>query len=336
MMSFGFSLLRLQALRRHCMRVLHLPGTCTRQDLAKVVGAAAAFSSEIDPKDKVYSWSAGYWFLVIDDDCGYSSYPLRCRHPWKSLVFGQFRHQSLHLYLINTYEDLKNRPSSFVILSMAADCKSQLNSFTLVSRCQYTIFVIAGRTWRAVCQTCLPLDCRSAIHCSELFLCVIAGLLQLATRKPIRSRVPWFFSEESRCDNDNWCNRGTQLPTNSVAAIVRPGPSWMHKALFALCQLCTLAQTLDVARRLDSRSRHSQANCSPKSGNWALLDVTFDEPGKYSLKGWSFCCIDVLNLCWVRAWSQIKFKSGWSLLQEIMGLHAKGPKQETLEVPPPL
>ena len=163
MMSFGFSLLRLQALRRHCMRVLHLPGTCTRQDLAKVVGAAAAFSSEIDPKDKVYSWSAGYWFLVIDDDCGYSSYPLRCRHPWKSLVFGQFRHQSLHLYLINTYEDLKNRPSSFVILSMAADCKSQLNSFTLVSRCQYTIFVIAGRNWRAVCQTCLPLDCRSAI-----------------------------------------------------------------------------------------------------------------------------------------------------------------------------
>lgn len=145
-----------------------------------------------------------------------------------------------------------------------------------------------------------------------------------------------FFSEESRCDNDNLCNRGTQLPTNSVAAIVRPGPSWMHKALFALCQLCTLAQTLDVARRLDSRSRHSQANCSPKSGNWALLDVTFDEPGKYSLKGWSFCCIDVLNLCWVKAWSQRKFKSGWSLLQEIMGLHAKGPKQETLEVPPPL
>ena len=143
------------------------------------------------------------WFLVIDDDRGYSSYPLRCRHPWKSLVFGQFRHQPLHLYLINRYEDLKNSPSSFVILSIAANCKSQLNPFTLVSRCQYTILVIAGRNWRAVCQTCLPLDCRSAIHCSELFLCVIAGLLQLATRKPIRSRVPWFFSEESRCDNDN-------------------------------------------------------------------------------------------------------------------------------------
>jgi len=65
MMSFGFSPLRLQALRRHCMRVLHLPGTCTRQDLAKVVGAAAAFSSEIDPKDKVYSWSAGSLLLTM-------------------------------------------------------------------------------------------------------------------------------------------------------------------------------------------------------------------------------------------------------------------------------